>query len=286
MKEIILPNGTVLPNLGLGTWFMGEDYRSRQEEIQVLQEGIRRGIRVLDTAEMYGNGAAEELIGLALRGLSEEEKKDLFIVSKVLPSHADKKRMKKSCEQSLKRMGLEALDLYLLHWRGYVPLEETVDGLEELVQEGKIKAWGVSNLDTPDMEELLAVRNGENCQVNQVLYHLGSRGIEFDLKPFLDNHNIPVMAYCPLAQGGRLKRKLLEDGALAAMAEAHNCSTIQLLLAFVLAQPQVLAIPKVSRLAHLKEILQAQDIILSAEELQQLNALYPAPLHKTYLDIV
>lgn len=285
-RELVeFPNGKLVRPLGLGTWFMGEDTYKRAEEIAVIQEGIRSGVQVIDTAEMYGNGQAESLVGEALKGLSTAEKKNIFLVSKVLPSNAGKDRIFKACEKSLRRTGVDALDLYLLHWRGGVPLVETIDCMEKLVQEGKIKAWGVSNLDVLDMEELFSVRNGLNCQVDQVLYHLGSRGIEFDLKPMLDDYHIPLMAYCPLAQGGQLRSGILRNPAVKEVAKRHGCKEIQVLLAFVLASKQTIAIPKVSRMDHLKEVLAVENIVLSNEDLELLQSAYPSPTHKMYLDI-
>lgn len=286
MEKVILPDETRLPSLGLGTWFMGEDYRLRQQEIAALQDAVRQGIRLIDTAEMYGSGAAEELIGDALSGLEQADRDKVFLVSKVLPFHAGRADIFKACEGSLRRLQTDHLDLYLLHWRGRTPFAETIACMEELIKEGKIRRWGVSNLDTEDMKELLAAPGGSGCQTDQVLYHLGSRGIEYELKPWLDNHRIPIMAYCPLAQGGRLKSTLLQSGAVREVAKNHGVSPIQVLLAFVLEMEQTIAIPKVSTPAHLQELLQVRELKLTAEEKAMLDKAFPAPMRKLPLDIV
>ncbi|MBW7455566.1 aldo/keto reductase, partial [Paenibacillus sepulcri] len=191
-----LKDGTVLPKLGQGTWHMGDQPSRRKEEIRSLRLGVELGMKMIDTAEMYGDGRSESLIGEAIQGIREQ----VFLVSKVYPHHAGLKHIARSCDNSLKRLGTDSLDFYLLHWRGNVPLGETIEGMERLKEAGKIRRWGVSNLDTRDMKELLSLENGTECAVNQVLYHLGSRGIEFDLLPHAQNNGIPVMAYCPLAQ--------------------------------------------------------------------------------------
>lgn len=196
-RTILLPDGTALPAIGQGTWHMGEKQSSQEEEVRALRSGIELGMTVIDTAEMYAEGGAEVVTGKAISGLRD----DVFLVSKVYPHHADRKQMITACERSLTRLGTDRLDLYLLHWRGGVPLEETVQALEQLKQSGKILRWGVSNLDTRDMQELWSLPEGFRCMVNQVLYHAASRGIEHDLLPWMRERNVPVMAYCPLAQG-------------------------------------------------------------------------------------
>lgn len=196
-RTVMLPDGTALPAIGQGTWYMGEKQSSQEEEVRALRSGIELGMTVIDTAEMYAEGGAEVVTGKAISGLRDE----VFLVSKVYPHHADRKQMITACERSLKRLGTDRLDLYLLHWRGGVPLEETVQALEQLKQSGKILRWGVSNLDTRDMQELWSLPEGSQCMVNQVLYHAVSRGIEHDLLPWMRERSVPVMAYCPLAQG-------------------------------------------------------------------------------------
>lgn len=280
---LTLKNGVSMPRLGMGTWFLGENPRAEQTEIDALRAGLDNGMQLIDTAEMYGEGRSERLIGKAIRGY---DRKDLFLVSKVYPHNAGRKHMFHSLEQSLANLGTDYLDLYLLHWRGSVPLKETVECMEQLVQEGKIRSWGVSNFDTDDMEELFSVPNGCHCAVNQVLYHLGSRGIEYDLLPWLTQHQIPVMAYCPLAQGGELRRGLLKAPVVQKVAKAHSVSEMQVLLAFVLRQKNVIAIPRSGHAEHVLENMQAADLELTCEEYARLDQAFPAPNRKTYLDIV
>ena len=192
--------------LGIGTWKMGEIPKNKNEEIASIRYALENGIRLIDTAEMYGNGNSEKLIAESIKDFDREK---LYLVSKVLPSNAGEKNIFKSCENSLKNLNVDYLDLYLLHWRGSIPFEETIRCMEKLKKEGKIKNWGVSNMDIDDMQELLSIPNGKNCLVNQVLYHLASKGIEYSLKPLTDKNHITTMAYCPIAQGGRLKNQLL-----------------------------------------------------------------------------
>lgn len=201
-RFVRLKDGALMPKLGQGTWFLGEDKSKEQDEIKSIKIGIENNMTLIDTAEMYGEGLAEELVGKAIKGYDREK---LFLVSKVYPHNAGRRNIFRSCENTLKRMGVEYLDLYLLHWRGAVPLSETVECMEELVKKGKIKRWGVSNFDIDDMKELMTVKDGDKCVVNQVLYHLGSRGIEYSLYPWMKEHNIPVMAYLP--NGTRSKPK-------------------------------------------------------------------------------
>lgn len=283
MEYITLKNGTQVPKLGLGTWYLGEKLSVREEEIRALHTGVENGMTLIDTAEMYGNGLSEQLVGQAIRGMAREK---LFLVSKVLPQNAGEKRIRRSVNHSLRLLRTDYLDLYLLHWRGNIPLQETVGCMEDLVREGKIRAWGVSNFDTEDMEELFAVPNGRNCQVNQVLYHLGSRGIEYSLKPWMDAHDVALMAYCPLAQAGMLQKKLMDHPALDGIARNHRASVFQILLAFVLQKEHTVAIPRSGKSAHVQENADAMDIRLSAQELSELDQAFPAPGHKTYLDIV
>ncbi|MCP1223431.1 aldo/keto reductase [Sebaldella sp. S0638] len=204
-RNVILRDGGQVNAIGQGTWRMGEKHSEKLKEVKVLRLGIDLGMTLIDTAEMYGSGGAEEITGEAVKGIRDK----VFVVSKVYPQNADKKRAVLSCENSLKRLGTDYIDLYLLHWRGSVPLHETVDVMEQLVKDGKIKRWGVSNFDVKDMEELWKIPKGSNCAVNQVLYHLGSRGIEYDLLPWCRGKGLPVMAYCPVAQGGVLREELL-----------------------------------------------------------------------------
>lgn len=284
MREyLILRNGTKVPRLGQGTWMLGEQRHRRQDELEAMKTGIKAGMTLIDTAEMYGNGKSEELIGEVIKPLNREE---LFLVSKVYPHNAERPKIFESCKKSLSRLGTDHLDLYLLHWRGSIPLAETVACMEELVKEGLILSWGVSNFDTDDMEELWSVSDGRNCAVNQVLYHLASRGIEYDLLPWLREHQIPVMAYSPAAHGGDLKRNLYTDQVLLQIAENHRVSPVVVLLAFVLNQPDLIAIPRTGNPEHAAENGKAWEIKLTAEELTLLDRQYPAPNRKVPLDIL
>lgn len=280
--NFITAGGKAAGPVGQGTWYLGEDPAAFQTEQAALRAGIEAGMTLIDTAEMYGGGAAERLVGASIQGFGREE---LYLVSKVFPHNAGRRNIFQSCEASLRRMGTEYLDLYLLHWRGSIPLAETVECMEQLREKGRIRAWGVSNLDTADMKELLRVRGGGDCAANQVLYHLGSRGIEFDLVPLLREHHIPVMAYCPLAQAGRLRRGLLESPAVREIAGARGVQPAQVLLAFLLAQPGVMPIPRTGRAEHTLENAAAAQLRLSDEELAALDRAFPAPRHKVPLDI-
>ncbi|WP_063567686.1 aldo/keto reductase [Paenibacillus sp. O199] len=281
-RTIQLPDGTTLPAIGQGTWYMGEKQSSRREEVQALRHGIERGMTVIDTAEMYAEGGAEEVTGEATKDCRD----DVFLVSKVYPHHADRKQMITACERSLSRLGTDRLDLYLLHWRGGVPLEETVEALEQLKQSGKILRWGVSNLDTEDMQELWNIPAGQHCAVNQVLYHAASRGIEYELLPWLRERRIPVMAYCPLAQGGRLRKELLEHSVIREIAKDRGVSPSQIALSWVIRDGDIMAIPKAVQLNHVAENAAAMDVILTQDEIVRLNEAFPAPKGKVPLDIV
>ncbi|SET90500.1 aldo/keto reductase [Paenibacillus sp. NFR01] len=280
--QITLRDGTALPKIGLGTWFMGEKGADRAEEIAALRLGVDMGLKVIDTAEMYGNGQSEELVGEAVRGIRD----DVFLVSKVLPQHAGRNVLAQSCEQSLKRLGTDHLDLYLLHWRGDVPLEETVRGMEELVASGKILRWGVSNFDLDDMKELYEVQGGDRCATNQVLYHLGSRGIEHDLLPWQAGNRVPVMAYSPLAQGGMLRKGMIESGTVREIARRHEATPLQILLAWSIRDHEVLAIPKASSRKHVAENAAAAQIRLRPDELWMLDEAFPQPAWRVPLDMI
>lgn len=283
MEYITLKNNSMVPKLGMGTWYLGEKLSVREEEIRAIRTGIENGMTLIDTAEMYGSGLSEQLVGQAVRGMDREK---LFLVSKVLPQNAGEKRIRRSINHSLRLLRTDYLDLYLLHWRGAIPLQETVQCMEELAREGKIRGWGVSNFDTEDMEELFALPEGKNCLVNQVLYHLGSRGIEYSLKPWMDAHDVALMAYCPLAQAGQLKKELLRDPVLNRIAARHQVTVPQLLLAFVLRQENTIAIPRSGKSAHVQANAEALQIRLSDQELSELDQAFPAPDYKTGLDIV
>lgn len=281
MKTINLPNGTAIPLLGQGTWKMGDNKGKEAEEIAALQEGIALGMTLLDTAEMYGEGRSERLIGKAIAPFSRQ---DLYLVSKVYPHNAGKQNLEKSLDQSLKNLNTSYLDLYLLHWRGSIPMEETIEAMETQVAKGKIKGWGVSNFDTPHMKALLSLPQGNHCQVNQVMFHLGSRGVEYDLLPYLKEQNIPLMAYCPLAQGN--KERLLGQSGVQQLAEKYQVTAMTILLAFVLQTEGVFAIPKASSPDHVRENHKALSLQFTQEDWEILNKAFPKPSRKTELDML
>ncbi len=282
-KNIVFTGNATLPAIGQGTWYMGENSRSRQKEVDALRAGIDLGLTLIDTAEMYADGGAEEVVGEALQGGLRDK---VFLVSKVYPWNAAGKKAISACEASLRRLKTDVLDLYLLHWRGNYSLAETVEVMETLIQQGKIRRWGVSNLDYSDMQELSRVSGGKACATNQVLYHLGSRGIEFDLLPWCQQQAMPVMAYCPLAQAGRLRDGLLENSVVQDIAHAHRASAAQILLAWVICHQGVMAIPKAASVAHVEENAAVLNIVLSEDDLARLNKAFPAPNRKTPLDVV
>ncbi|WP_367395537.1 aldo/keto reductase [Pantoea sp. Ep11b] len=271
-----------LPVIGQGTWYMGETASQRAAEITALQAGIDCGLRLIDTAEMYADGGAEEVVGEALRGRREQA----LLVSKVYPWNAGEVDAIDACERSLRRLQTDYLDLYLLHWRGNIPLEETLRAMERLQQQGKIRYWGVSNFDNEDMAELWDEPDGNQCATNQVLYHLASRGIESDLLPACQQRGMPVMAYCPLAQAGRLRESLFSNPCLTQIAQQKDISVAQLLLAWVVRQQGVIAIPKASSVAHVQDNAAALGVILTDEELASIDRVWPAPQHRVPLDIV
>jgi len=277
MKTIPLPDGTTVPALGMGTWMMGESPQLREEEIATLRRGLDLGLGLIDTAEMYGEGASEALVGEAIRGRRDE----VFLVSKVYPHNASATAMPKSCEASLQRLGVECLDLYLLHWSGRVPIEETVRTFEKLQTQGKIRRWGVSNLDMREMRALSATPGGDAVATNQVLYNLGRRGIEWDLLPWSLERSVPVMAYSPIEQG-----QILDNPGLCALAESLGLTPARLALAWLLHQEGIIAIPKTSTRAHLEDNARAADTMLDAETLAALDALFPPPDRATPLDML
>jgi diketogulonate reductase-like aldo/keto reductase len=274
MRTVKLNTGETIPALGLGTWHMGESRQSRAAEVKALQLGVDLGLTLIDTAEMYGEGGAEEVVAEAMAGRREK----LYLVSKVYPHNASRAGAITACERSLKRLKTDRLDLYLLHWRGSYPLAETVAAFEQLKKDGKIKSWGVSNLDAGDMKELAGVPNGKACVSNQVLYHLGSRGIEFDLLPACQKANVMVMAYSPLGQG-----PLLRKPAIVTLGQKHRCDPAAIALAWVLRQPGVVAIPKATNLDHVRANASALTITLDADDLEALDAAFPPPKASTGL---
>ncbi len=277
-----LPGGGVIPRLGQGTWHMAERRDRREGELSSLRRGIELGVTMIDTAEMYADGGAESLAGEAIRGIPRES---LYLVSKVYPHNAGRRNIFKSCENSLRRLGTDHLDLYLLHWRGNVPLAETVDCMEELVSRGTISRWGVSNFDSEDMEELFSVPGGDRCCNNQVLYHLGSRGVEYDLLPWQRSRGIPLTAYCPIAQAGRLKAGIYDHPLMRSLCEKYGATPSQLMLAFLLSDPLVIAIPKAGTVAHAQENAASALIALSESDRKSLSDAFPAPGRKVPLDM-
>jgi diketogulonate reductase-like aldo/keto reductase len=273
-----LPGGERIPALGIGTWNMGDDRRKRAGEVAALQLAVDLGMTVVDTAEMYGNGAAESLVAEALGDRRER----IFLVSKVLPQHATRRGTISACEASLRRLNTDRLDLYLLHWRGGVPLEETLDAFATLKRDGKIRHWGVSNLDTDDMSELAALGpHGGTPAVNQVLYNLTRRGIEFDLLPWCGARGIPIMAYSPLEQSRLSTHRTLRD-----MAARLGRTPSQIALAWVLRQPGVIAIPKAGRAEHVREKRAALDVTLTPEDVAELDTAFPPPTRKRPLEMI
>ncbi|TCR83553.1 aldo/keto reductase [Rhizobium sp. BK376] len=277
IPTIAFPSGASVPSLGQGTWNIGENPARAREEIESLKAGIDLGMTLIDTAEMYAEGGAEEIVGRAVEGRRAE----VFLVSKVYPWNASRQGTVDACERSLKRMKTDRIDLYLLHWRGNHPLAETVEVFEGLKAAGKIGAWGVSNFDADDMEELLAVPGGKNVAANQVLYNLGRRGIEFDLLPWCQEHNIPVMAYSPIEQG-----RLAHHPDLIHLAKAYQATPAQIALAYVLGQKGVIAIPKTAKPERVRENREAVSIELTEADRAALDAAFPPPRRKKPLEMI
>jgi diketogulonate reductase-like aldo/keto reductase len=279
MRTVALPGGETVPVLGQGTWYMGEKRGEAAREVAALRLGVDLGMTLIDTAEMYASGGAEEVVATAAAGIRDR----LFIVSKVLPQNASRKGVPAACERSLKRLKTDRIDLYLLHWRGGHPLAETVAAFETLKAAGKIRYWGVSNLDTADMKAVLGAPGGTGCAANQVLYHPESRGIEFDLLPWCGEHGIPVMAYSPL---GHDVRRLLGSSALQAVARRHAMTPAQIAIAWGLRSGNVISIPKAADVAHVRENAAAGTIALSAEDLAAIDAVHRPPSRKVGLDLL
>jgi diketogulonate reductase-like aldo/keto reductase len=280
MRTTKLPSGEAVPVLGQGTWGMGEDPAMRQEEIAALQFGLDSGMTLIDTAEMYGDGAAEDVLGEAIRGRRD----DAFLVSKVLPHNASRRGTIEACEHSLRRLGTDRIDLYLLHWRGGVPLEQTLAAFEQLQRAGKIRHWGVSNFDVDDMVELAGLDAGQDnpaVATDQVLYNLTRRGIEYDLLPWCRQRAIPVMAYSPLEQN-----RLLGKPELRRIADQHKATPAQVALAWVLRDDGVIAIPKAATRSHVEQNLRAVELALSTEDLAALDRAFPPPGRKQALEMI
>lgn len=266
-----------MPRLGLGTWHMGERAARRGSEADALRLGLDLGMRLVDTAEMYADGGAEEVVREAIRGRRDEA----YVVTKFYPHHASRPELFAACDRSLARLGIERIDCYLYHWRGSVPLAETVAALQELVAAGKIARWGVSNFDVRDLEELAAIPGGDQVSANQVLYNLNARGIEFDLLAWCGERGIDVMAYSPLDEG-----RLVGHPALAKAARRLGCTPAQVALSWVLRDPRVCAIPKASRDEHVRANRAAADLVLGADSLAELDRAFPPPRRKTALAMI
>lgn len=265
------------PRLGQGTWHMGDSAARRAEELAALREGIALGLTLIDTAEMYGDGRSESLVGEAIAGRRDE----VFLVTKVLPSNASRKGVSRACGASLKRLRVEAVDLYLLHWMGSHPLQETLRGFEDLLAAGKIRSWGVSNLDPAQMKKLVRLAGGKACAADQVLYNLSRRGIEYDLLPWCAKNRISVMAYSPVEQG-----RILGNRALGQVARDLGATPAQVALAWTLRHPNVLAIPKAATVAHVRENRKALDLDLDAAALAALDRAFPAPQGAQPLEMI
>jgi diketogulonate reductase-like aldo/keto reductase len=272
MRQIRFAGGRSVPALGQGTWHMGEHRAARAAEADALRLGIELGMTVIDTAEMYADGGAEEVVGDAIAGQRDR----VFLVSKVMPQNASRRGVPTACARSLKRLRVERIDLYLLHWRGRVPLAETVAALTALMEAGQIGAWGVSNFDVDDMEELAAIAGGDACAANQVLYNPEARGIEFDLLPWSAARGMPVMAYSPIGQAG----SLLRAEALRTVAARHGATPAQVAIAWSLRLEGVLSIPKSGDAAHVRQNAAAAALVLTPADLAELDAAFPPPQRK------
>jgi diketogulonate reductase-like aldo/keto reductase len=275
MRSVSLPDGRALPVLGLGTWKMGEDRARAAEEVRVVRHALDIGISLIDTAEIYANGGSERVVGKAIAGRRDA----VFLVTKVAPSNASRQGTIRACEASLKRLGTEVIDLYLLHWIGGTPIGQTIEAFERLRADGKIRAWGVSNFDTDDMEGIPA---GAGCSANQVLYNPQSRGIEFSLVPLCQARGIPVMAYTPLGQSGRV----LNHAAIAAIARRHDATPAQVALAWGLRLPAVVTIPKTATLARVDENFGAVNLTLTEADLREIDQVFPPPRTKRGLEMI
>jgi diketogulonate reductase-like aldo/keto reductase len=275
MRSVTLADGRAIPVLGLGTWKMGEDRACAAEEVRVVQRALELGISLIDTAEIYASGGSERVVGEAIRGHRDK----VFLVTKVAPSNATRRGTIRACEGSLKRLGTEVIDLYLLHWIGGTPVAETIDAFETLKADGKIRAWGVSNFDTDDME---AIPAGAECCANQVLYNPQSRGIEFGLLPYCQSRGVAVMAYTPLGQSDRV----LKNASIAGIAKRHGATPAQVALAWGIRHPGVVTIPKTAKLARVEENLGAVALSLTEADLADIDRAFPPPRAKRSLEMI
>ena len=277
MRTTKLPGGETVPILGQGTWMMGEKAAHRDDEIAALRLGLDLGMTLIDTAEMYGDGGAEKIVAAAIDGRRDET----FIVSKVLPSNASKRGTLAACERSLKRLRTDRIDLYLLHWRGSFALQETIDAFRVLHDQGKIRHWGVSNFDLADMTDLIALDGGADAASNQVLYNPMRRGIDFDLAPWSRAHGIPLMAYSPIEQG-----RLLKNPALQAIAARHGATPAQIALAWAMRDGATIAIPKATRPDHVRDNRAAYDLVLTKDDLTEIDRAFPPPTRAKPLEMI
>jgi len=276
VPTLLLPSGEEIPILGQGTWRMAEDRRKRRAEIEALRDGMDLGLTLIDTAEMYADGGAEILVGEAIEGRRDE----VFLVTKILPRNATRRGTVEACERSLQRLRTDRIDLYLLHWREKVPLQEALEGFAALKRAGKIRYWGVSNFDVADMEELVAL-GGETVQTDQVLFNVGRRGIEYDLLPWCREHRIPAMAYSPIEQG-----RLVQDPTMNRIAKRHHATPAQIALAWMLRGRRVCAIPKAGTPAHVRENRRALEIRLTPEDLALIERAFPPPREPCPLEMI
>jgi diketogulonate reductase-like aldo/keto reductase len=277
MKKVALPSGEQVPALGQGTWYLGENTAARAEEIAALRLGLDLGLTLIDTAEMYGEGLAEKLVGEAIAGRRNE----VVLVSKVYPHNASRQGAVAACERSLRRLKTDRLDLYLLHWRGSIPLEETVNAFEALIRAGKIRYWGVSNFDLDDMEELAHIPGGSGVATNQVLYNLTRRRVEYDLFPWCRKHEVSMMAYSPIEQG-----RMLKNRALQIVAERHGAAPAQVALAWLLRHDGVIVIPKAATREHVRENGGALELKLTKHDLAELDRVFPPPTESSPLEML
>lgn len=283
-RHVTLPCGETVPALGLGTWRMGESAASRRREVAAVRLALELGCRLIDTAEMYGDGGAEEVVGAALAeafAAGTLKREDVFVVTKLYPHNASRAGTPAACERSLRRLGLEAIDLYLLHWKGSHALSQTVEAFEALRAAGRIRHWGVSNFDARDMDRLWRVPGGDRCASNQVYYSAGERGVEFDLLPWMRERGLPLMAYCPIDQG-----KLARESSLKRVGARHGLSAAQAALAWLLREPGVIAIPKATRPEHVREIFTLPEVPLTAADLADVDAALPPPAGPAPLAVV
>lgn len=282
VRTTLLPSGLTMPVLGQGTWRMGEDSSRRQSEIAALRLGLDLGMNLIDTAEMYGEGGAEEVVGEAIA----DRRDDVFVVTKVYPHNATRRGALEACLRSLQRLKTNYIDLYLLHWREQVPLEETLEAFQLLKETGRIREYGVSNFDVGDMEEWVALPGGEEVATNQVLYNLAHRGLEWDLLPWSRERRIPIMAYSPIGHKAAEQKRILGERTLKSIAAKHGVKPAQITLAWLLQKPDIIAIPKASKPEHIRENRASHDIKLTQDDLEKLDQAFPPPNRRIPLEML